>query len=200
MPTCNTTVTTPTGVFTYFDEEVTYCQAKLNCLKIGQILAPITSLNDVDALHSVIDKYNPECKFHYGAFHYHIGLDISRCDGKQYRMFTNNVVWNETEHGQLYLWRRNSKTKDTSYARFFSHSRNLFVISDPTKKRRARYICLKPNSTNSAVAEPLFEKDVANHQRFNAVYVCGAVLVALVVVMLLMKVRKLKKEIESFRK
>ena len=65
MPTCNTTVTTPTGYFTYFDEEVTHFQAKLNYIKIRQLLAPITSLSDVDALHTVIDKYNPECKFNY---------------------------------------------------------------------------------------------------------------------------------------
>ena len=76
------------------------------------------------------------------------------------------IVWNETEHEKLYLWRRDSKTKDTSYATFFSHSRKLFVISDPRKNRRKRYICFKPNSTRS-VAEPLIEKEVANHQNIN---------------------------------
>ena len=199
MPKCDTTVTTPTGVFTYFGDEVTYCQAKYNCATIGQILAPITKLSDIEALQSIADNDNPDCDFHYGIYSYHIGLDVSICGGKQYRLFTNNVVWNETEHGKLYKWRHGSDKKDSSYARLISHHKTLFVIPDPRKHRITRYICLKPNSTSS-VAEPLFEKDVANHQRFNAIYVCGAVMVALVVVMLLMKVQKLKKELESLRK
>ena len=88
---------------------------------------------------------------------------------------------------------------------FFSHSRKLLVISDPKKNRRNRYICLKQNSTSSS-AEALIDKEVANHQNINAFYVCGAVMVALVGGMLLMKVRKetckvlkLEKEIESLK-
>ena len=205
MRTCNTTVTTPTGVFTYFGDEVTYCQAKFNCSKIGQILAPITNIRDVDALHSVIDNTNPDCEFHYAIYDYHIGLDIGICDGKQYRMFTNNVIWNETEHGKLYKWRHGSDKKDASYAKFLSHHKTMFVISDPRRNQRSRYICLKPNLTSS-VAEALTDKEVANHQNINAFYVCGAVMVALVGGMLLMKVRKetckvlkLEKEIESLK-
>ena len=86
MPKCDTTVTTPTGVFTYFSEEVSYCQAKYNCAEIGQILAPITKLSDKEALQSVADIYNPDCDFHSDIYSYHIGLDISICGGKQYRL------------------------------------------------------------------------------------------------------------------
>ena len=53
MPTCNATVTTPTGVFTYFSKKVTLCKAKAKCAKIGQILAPVLNFRDLDALKSI---------------------------------------------------------------------------------------------------------------------------------------------------
>ena len=34
MASCNTTVTTPTGVFTYFLKKMTVCEAKAECAKI----------------------------------------------------------------------------------------------------------------------------------------------------------------------
>ena len=199
MPKCDTTVTTPTGVFTYFSEEVSYCQAKYNCAEIGQILAPITKLSDIEALQSVADVYNPDCDFHSDIYSYHIGLDISICGRNQYRLFTNNVVSNETEHGSLYNWRHGSEKKDTSYALFNPHHTKLYVISDRRRIRRIRYICLKPNSTNS-VAETLTDSNVADHQNSNAFYVCGALMVALVGVMLLVKIRNEKNEVYKLKK
>ena len=81
MPGCNTTVTTPTGVFTYYKDEVTYCEAKERCAEKGEVLAPLTNYDDVDALRGVADYENPNCLFHYGEYDYdyHIGLDISKC-------------------------------------------------------------------------------------------------------------------------
>ena len=83
MPSCNTTVTTPTGVFTYHKDEVTYCEAKERCAEKGEVLAPLTNYDDVDALRGVADYENPNCPFHHGAnghgaYDYHIGLDINR--------------------------------------------------------------------------------------------------------------------------
>ena len=78
MPSCNTTVTTPTGIFTYYKDEVTYCEAKERCAEKGEVLAPLTNYEDVDALRGVADFQNPNCPFHHGAYDYYIGLDISR--------------------------------------------------------------------------------------------------------------------------
>ena len=58
---------------------------------------------------------------------------------------------------------------------------------------------MKPNSTNS-VAETLTDSNVADHQNSNAFYVCGALMVALVGVMLLVKVRKDKNELNKLKK
>ena len=82
MPTCDTSVTTPTGVFTYIDKEVTKCEAKTECLQRGEILAPITNVADFTALKTIADTLNPDCKFHYGLIDYHIRLDINICGGR----------------------------------------------------------------------------------------------------------------------
>ena len=79
MPTCNTTVTTPTGVFTYFSKKVTVCEAKAECAKIGQIIAPVLNFRDLDALRSIADYDNQDCKFHRGDIYaYYIELQLLR--------------------------------------------------------------------------------------------------------------------------
>ena len=103
--TCGTSVTTPTGTFTYFKTPVTACQAKIECAKRGQILAPITNSKDLEALRSIAKLEDPSCKFHYGGlYHYHIGLEVTRCRNRLHRLFSNNQVWNKTLHKDLYRW------------------------------------------------------------------------------------------------
>ena len=193
MPSCSTTVTTPTGKFTYHDETVSYCEAKEKCAEKGEILAPLTNFDDVDALRSVADRYNKSCQFHYGSHDYHIGLDVSWCGGKQHKMFTNNVVWNETLHGDLYIWRPLSRTKGQSLARFFAPSRKLFVVSNLAST--ARYICLKPSST---AAESLVKKDDFGYN--DVLCGGGALMVALVGFLLVMRIRKQNNEVQKLKK
>ena len=146
MSNCRTSVKTPTGVFTFFDKIVTHCEAKLQCSNIGQILAPLTNAQDIKALRSIIDE---DCEFHDGFHDYHIGLDVKVTGGVQTRVFTNNVAWNETEHGKLYKW-VGSETRDINSARFSAYVTNsLYIIKEDKYDRKVRFICLKPRGSKA---------------------------------------------------
>ena len=58
---CKTEVTTKSGRFTFYNESVPRCQAKLKCLERGEILAPITNQEDLDAIRGIM---NWECEFY----------------------------------------------------------------------------------------------------------------------------------------
>ena len=180
MPTCNATVTTPTGVSTYFSKKVTLCEAKARCAKIRQILAPVLNFRDLDALRSIADYDNPDCKFHSkDIYSYHIGLDIDTCGKKNFMLFSNNVVFDEKEHGKLYKWvDKNSKKR--VIASFLPDFRNLFITEYDRWNRKKRYICLKQNSTSSNAA-PLVEKESTNGLSFNVLILVGALMVATLV-------------------
>ena len=207
-PTCETSVTTPTGTFTYFSKEVSPCQAKLECLKRGQILAPITNARDRDALRSIAKLEDRSCKFHWGYRKYHIGLDVKKCGNRIYRIFTNNVVYNKTLHGDLYKWRGN-KSEDTNRATYTPYYEKLFVVTDYGMSDKLRFICLKP-SANSSTAEPMIEREVVYNSSSNMMFVLGAFVVAFVGFMLMLssknknkvenkEMMKLKNEIDSLK-
>ena len=58
---CKTEVTTKSGRFTFYNEQVRGCQAKLKCLERGEILAPITNKEDLDAITGIM---NWDCDFY----------------------------------------------------------------------------------------------------------------------------------------
>ena len=104
-PKCATEVNTPSGRFTFHKDRMSVCEAKKFCAQRGEILAPITNQADFDALHkAVVEGNNPSCPFHYmDIMLYSIGLDITPCGkGKQDRIFTNGVAWDNDVHGKLY--------------------------------------------------------------------------------------------------
>ena len=188
MSTCGTSVKTPTGVFTFYDKRVTYCQAKVECQNRGQILAPFTNEEDIQAVRSVVQIDNENCTFHYGDYDYHIGLDVNICGGVQTRLFTNNVVWNETEHGKLYKW-VGSETKDINVAAFSSYfSKSLFIIQDFDRDRMRRFICLKPSSKAPSCPASLSAEN--SLQSYSLSFLCGAVMMAVVGSVFMLSVKK----------
>jgi len=195
MSNCSTSVETPTGVFTFFEKPLTYCQAKVECASQGQILAPLTNAEDVKALRSlIVDIDNADCKFHNGMYDYHIGLDVNICDGVQTRLFTNNVVWNETEHGKLYRW-VGSKTKDINVAAFSSYiTETLFIIEDTKRDRSRRFICLKPSSKAAACPSSLSAENSLQSNSLS--FLCGAVVMAVIGSVFMLSVKK-KRMIEG---
>ena len=201
MRNCNTTVTTPTGVFTFHETKATYCQAKVECARRGQILAPVTNWGDLDALLSVANDKDPKCKFHYGYNDYFVGLDVKVCGGEETRLFTNNQPWNDTEHGDLYRW-AGSKTKDINVAAFNPYFRKLTIGENVLKNNgyKFRFICLKPNSTG---AEPLKSatsgEKVFSHPNLSALLLlCCAALAAAVLAIVSLLVARKKKEKEFY--
>ena len=190
MPTCETSVTTPTGVFTYYDGDLTYNQAKVECAKTQQLLAPITNKFDYDALLSIADTRNASCEFHNVYTKYHIGLDVKKnYAGIETRLFTNLVIWNQSEHGPLYL-ERGHATKDINSAVLFPLGQKMGVVRDYGNSKR-RYICLKP-SKQSVCAEPLTEKNVVYNMSYGVLFTCGNLMIVVAGIMFMLKIKRSK--------
>ena len=155
-PSCATEVTTPTGKFTFYGEIVSVCEAKKVCAEKGEILAPITNRADFEALLRVTQTGNhPSCPFHHGFFLYSIGLDVTPCGkGKQDRVFTNGVVWNNTVHGQLYSDYMNSWKSPCVMAQLATINPKPALVTfgrlcNPTYQR---FICLKEAAPSNVIS------------------------------------------------
>ena len=61
MSKCKAAVTTKSGTFTYYTEAVPRCKARLNCADRGEILAPFTNQEDIDAVYGIM---NLDCDFY----------------------------------------------------------------------------------------------------------------------------------------
>ena len=61
MPDCKTTVTTKTGTFTFHNVKVPKCKAEYLCAQSGEILAPFTNQEDIDAVTGLV---NLNCDFY----------------------------------------------------------------------------------------------------------------------------------------
>ena len=193
-PTCGTSVTTPTGTFTYFKTPVTACQAKIECANRGQILAPITNQHDLNALRSIAKLEDPSCKFHYGGlYQYHIGLEVNRCRNRLHRLFSNNVVYNKTLHGNLYRWVGN-KSEAVNRGSYSPYYKKLFIVRDFGLKQR--FICLKPNA-NNASAEPIIKKEIVYNTSSVLLLACAAFMGAFVVGVVLMVSSKKKEKVKN---
>ena len=155
---CKNSVETKTGVFTLYNEMVSKCEAENRCLKMGQILAPITNRRDASKLTWLaIKNSNGPCALNDG---YWIGLDItySKENLKYERVFSNGDKWKEGRHSRIY---KNLLEDDTYNANPIA----LFAPDNPDNKFRTlygagncgplpdkySYICLKPRSEMSLV-------------------------------------------------
>ena len=96
---CIKSITTSSGTFSFSEKEMTRCEAKKYCRDKGQILAPIMTQEDKDA---VLEMLDPNCVDYFSETFYHIGLDVYPCGDKQYRVFTNGVEYKKDVHGHIY--------------------------------------------------------------------------------------------------
>ena len=153
MVNCVKKVTTASGTFTFFDEEVQKCEARTKCEEKGQILAPILNEEDAIALQAVCDE--TACEFHNHQQPYHIGLDIltTKCGSKSEKVFTNGVRFDEAVHGKIY---REIKVPFPAcrlalFHGYFDIGTTPLTISISRKcADRYRYICLKPVDKEAA--------------------------------------------------
>ena len=158
---------------------------------MGRILAPITNWADLDALRSIARTNDPSCKLHFDYKKYHVGLEITKCGKKIYRFFTNDVVWDKKEHGDLYKW-VGSKTKDINVASFSPYFKKLFIVDRYKKAVTRGFICLQPN-TSSRTADTLVENNASKNQSLNLLF---AFMVAFVGIVLMVN-SKLKRNVEQ---
>ena len=160
--TCKTSVTTKTGVFTVYGEYSSRCEAELKCIKMGQILAPVTNKRDAHKLLKLFKNNNATCEFNDSFFRsYWIGLDITYTKNKQEKVFSNGMQWNERKHSKIYKNFIDVYT-DCPVATFDPWDTDApfstLLDSEDCKFRNTYYyICLKPRSKISVSNETLTE-------------------------------------------
>ena len=161
MVNCIKQVTTPSGVFTFFEEKVQKCVARKKCAEKGQILAPILTTEDAQTLLQATDVTS--CDFHKHYEPYHIGLDIlkTKCGNKEEKIFSNGVVFDEAIHGQVYreLDRHWLDCRHAGFYGYESPPHNPLLITTYDCEEKLRYICLKPADKT---ASPLVSEKPVN--------------------------------------
>ena len=163
--TCPTSVTTKSGTFTFFPQYVPRCKAEQFCHKLGQILAPVTNIEDRWALQEIADQ---KC----GIFvtptdipSYHIGLNNHVCGGEVTRVFTNGVAWNEKVHSKLYYI---TKAKSNCYATLwtpfngFNNRIGVYTRPENCSDFSFRFICLAPAKNENSVEVTEVDSSVNN--------------------------------------
>ena len=214
---CPTSITTKSGTFTFHTEQVPSCKAKKICASLGRILAPITNVEDRDAIQNIT---NQRCGMfrNRGINLYHVGLDNIVCDNEVDRVFTNGVEYNKTLHDKLYYFypRDGSNCLASLWATGQPvGSGNVFVIGmpDTCEDYKKPYICLDQakddNSTEVAVnlkrsrrSEITLSENDSTNQRslflaWQLFFVC---FLAIVCCFLFVAVRKLKVKIKNLNK
>ena len=97
---CPTSITTRSGTFNFYEEKAEKCEAEQICQSKGQILAPITNMEDRKAIEKIGGQ---ECGiFRMFLWTYHIGLEIKKCGNKVTKVFSNGVAYNKTLHDRFY--------------------------------------------------------------------------------------------------
>ena len=191
MVNCIKEITTPSGVFTFYGEKVEKCVARKKCAEKGQILAPIMSTEDAQALLQATDKTS--CEFHEYYETYHIGLDIlkTKCGNKEEKIFSNGVVFDEAIHGKVYreLDRHWFDCRYAGFIGFANPPQNPLLITTTKCNRKLRYICLKP--ANRTAAPLVSEKPVSSSFAYLNYASVPIILIAVAIIARLMWKNKL---------
>ena len=87
MSECKTSVTTTTGTFTFHNDGVPRCKAKLLCAQKGEILAPFTNQADVDAVYGL---QNWDCDF----YRFTYSFNLFGCSVNDLLVILNNQINN----------------------------------------------------------------------------------------------------------
>ena len=92
MP-CKSSFTTSSGKFTAYPELASKCEAEKLCADKGQILAPFTTKEDVQAVTDMFQNNPKECEYSWYKYKdYRVGLNfIKGSDGVFRKEFSNGV-------------------------------------------------------------------------------------------------------------
>ena len=196
---CEYSIKTSSGTFTVYNQLLDKCAATKFCQRKGQILAPIVSQEDKDAITKLL---NPDCEIHQGVRHYHIGLDVTPCGNTQDKVFSNGVIYDKDIHGHLYDDFSTPKTKCPLAYIHFLYTTNRLIIGGKNgcRQQKMKFICL---DRSTATAQPIFQNDdyLKLSLTQTLVAVGGIVIVvgclALAVAKAYKQIRMLKKELNT---
>ena len=192
---CIKSITTSSGTFSISDEKMTRCEAKKYCRDKGQILAPITTQKDKDA---VVKMINPYCLSNNGEGFLHIGLDVFPCGDKQYRVFTNGIEFDPKIHGHLYadLSEVDDKCPQAYFERISTKTLKI-GIKPWCYPQKHKALCL---DQSTATASGITQKE-ADHYKVSstqAVIVIGGFLFVLIgCLVVIVKLYKSKNKLEK---
>ena len=152
---CKYSTTTASGTFTVYNQMLHKCTATKFCKEKGHILAPITTLEDKEALTKLL---HPDCDIHKGVRHYHIGLDITPCGETQDRVFSNGVIYDKNVHGHLYDDFNTPKTTcPLAYIHYLYYTNRLVIgAKNGCRQQPMKVICL---DQSTATAQPIVKND-----------------------------------------
>ena len=177
--TCERSVTTKTGTFTAYPEQVSHCEAAKLCRSRGEILAPFYKAEDMKAVQDMFvrNMNDDDCDYaKYSFYSFHIGLDVEvNADGSYTKTFSNGLKWNNAEHGNLY--ERDVKT-NCPIATYRPHFDQPFGVGKQSFSCRTqqnyKYICLKPAGQASPLVQNKLEP-VSNKLMFGVILVAASV-------------------------
>ena len=92
---CGNTVTTASGTYTFYNEEITKDESAKLCKKHGGIIAPLNNQEEFDAVHKFAYKCQPWCSHSV----YHTGLYLVR---NETRFYSDCTEWDWEKHDKLY--------------------------------------------------------------------------------------------------
>ena len=188
LKSCSDSLTTSRGTYTFYESEMNKNDAAKFCEDKGQILAPITSQEEFDAMHNHVIKCGNLC----GINVYHIGLYVF---GKDVKLFSNCEKWDSAKHEKLFYWDMEDGPCYRTY--YIPHENEMSVEStNACGATEMRPICFKAADKQTQNAETLRQSESSNS--YSSISLLGSViaLVALVIslgVALFISVRKLKK-------
>ena len=184
--TCSDSVETSTGTFTFYEEDLSFCEAKLKCIAHGQILAPVTNRMDADKIIELFntnsEKENYCVHSSYNLISYWVGLDVAYNGSKQEKKFTNGIDWDEKIHGEIYTdYLKGSYTKCPAvmFQPFFTQE--PFSITADICHLKSSFICFKPKEKQFA-EKIVQDKDVLK----NVLVLPDGVVVAVAALIVLM--------------
>ena len=191
MP-CSKKVTTSSGTFTAYNDEMSHCRAKSYCEKKGQILAPVTNQKDADALVEMLDH---SCPQHGGTKEYHIGLDINNCGTTEKRVFTNGVKYDKAVHEPLYFDYSKSDV-DCPLAYLDCISPFPLIIGNVPEcyPQKMRVICL---DQSTATPSPIVQDNSDSFAVTQSLSVIGSICVAVGSIAFAAMMYKSKKDLEK---
>ena len=169
---CPTSITTTSGTFTFYEQNVPKCEAEQICQSKGHILAPITNMEDRKAIEKIGGQ---ECGiFREFVQGYHVGLDIKTCGNKFTKVFSNGVKYNKTLHDKLYYFYPIKKFDCLTalYPPGYGADEQIVVVAkyNNCKDYSRRFICLdpaKPDNNSTVTEEALHLKRSKRSEKFS---------------------------------